>query len=55
MWSRWVSSPNVSIIHATMLWIEMYAAIVVSPLASSSKIATASRRDRPEPPTSSLT
>jgi hypothetical protein len=38
-----------------MLWIVMYAAIVGSPIASASKIAAASSRRRPVPPTSSRT
>jgi hypothetical protein len=52
---RWASEPYVSSIHTTMLWMEMYAATAGSPFASSSNIATVSRRDRPTPPNSSST
>ena len=47
----WV--PNVSTIHAHMLWIDMNAAMVGSAFASSSKMRTASIRRNPLPPTSS--
>ena len=52
---RCAALPKASIIHAAMLWIEMYAAVEVQPAASSSKISAASSRDSPAPPTSSRT
>jgi hypothetical protein len=45
--------PNASIIQVAMLWIEIQAAVVTSPRASSSKMSTASARVSPEPPRSS--
>ncbi len=49
------SVANRSIIQQAMLWIEMKAATVTSPRASSSKMIAESSRPRPEPPTSSGT
>ena len=50
---RWSSSPQVSIIQDTMLWMEMKAAVDTQPRESCSKISAASTRLRPDPPTSS--
>ena len=47
------AKPNLSIIQADMLWIEMKAETAGQPVASASKIRAASSRERPEPPTSS--
>ena len=53
--SRSASEPNRSIIQLAMLWIDMKAAVETSPSDRASKIRAASRRVRPEPPTSSRT
>ena len=50
---RCSSVPNVSTIHAHILWIDRNAATVGSAVASFSKMRTASRRRNSLPPTSS--
>src|SRR5262249_15690848 len=47
--------PYASIIQATILWIDTYAAVEGQPCASSSKMSTASSRESAEPPTSPAT
>ncbi len=50
---RCSSVPNVSTIHAHMLWMDRKAAMVGSAAASCSKMRTASSLRRSLPPTSS--
>ena len=45
--------PNLSIIHAHMLWMDRNAAVVGSAMANCSKMRTPSSRRSPLPPTSS--
>src|SRR3546814_11760641 len=52
---RCASLPKLSIIQATMLWIEMKAAVDGQAAASSPKITAASQRVKPQPPEAART
>merc|ERR1712013_795713 len=49
------SFANSETIHAVMFWIVRYAVVDTQPLERASNTTDASRRDRPDPPCSSLT